>query len=189
MIFRVGMVVLGLLAAACGGPSPTPTPLEMIQPVECIGVPASTCQEIVVEARRNARPGTFAVRVRAACTRPECTSREGDVAIDVLYSDGRTESWGMGWSGAIDAVEPGPQVDPTLAATPMCQGVPPDRCAEMAISVVSGDPAGSTVVSILVRCTAAPCTAEHGTGETIITLNDGTTSEGSWSYQNASPSG
>jgi len=108
---RVGVIVLGLLAAACGGPSPTPAPVEMIQPIECIGIPANTCQEIVAEARRNARPGTFPVHIRAVCTRAQCTFQEGDVAIDVLYSDGHTESWGMGWSGEID-VAPGDPITP-----------------------------------------------------------------------------
>jgi hypothetical protein len=99
-----------VLVLGCGGPSSTPTPVQMIPPVECVGVPAQTCQEIVADARRNARPGTFLVHVRAVCTRAVCTLQDGDVTIDSQYSDGHTESMGMGWSGAIDVAPPPPDV-------------------------------------------------------------------------------
>lgn len=100
------LVLVTLVAAGCGGPSPTPTPVRMVPPIECIGVPATTCQELVVQARQNARPGTFPLHIRAVCTREQCTLQEGDVSVDVLYSDGSTESFGMGWSGAIDVGPP-----------------------------------------------------------------------------------
>jgi hypothetical protein len=124
----VGLVLFALawLIAACVGPPATPTPVKMIAPVECIGVPAQTCQEIVTDARRNAQPGVFLVHVRAVCTRqPACTLAEGEVTIDAQYTDGSTQSSGMGWSGAIDPALP-PPPEPTIVAPPPESAVPSD---------------------------------------------------------------
>jgi len=102
------LVAVAALAAGCVGPPATPTPIQMIAPVECVGVPPQTCQEIVTDARRNARPGTFLVHVRAVCTRVPCTPADGEVSIDAGYSDGHVETTGMGWSSGGGAAPPPP---------------------------------------------------------------------------------
>jgi hypothetical protein len=54
----------------------------------------------------------------------------------------------------------------------------------MATGFMEGDSTGPEVRTILVRCTVNPCSETTGTGDTVITYADGTTSTGGWNYQN-----
>jgi hypothetical protein len=185
-IVAIVLLTLGALVSGCDGGASSPMPIQFIQPVECVGIPARTCQEIVTEARRNAQPGTFPVQIRAVCTQVPCTAEQGMVDIDIQYSDGRRERSGMGWAGAVDVGDPAPAPPSVALPGPTCQGVPLERCTEVALG---GDPTSGAVISVVVRCTAEPCTAERGAGDTILTFADGTTSTSNWSYEDAAPSG
>ena len=155
-----------LLLAGCAGGTPTAPPADPGQPlVDCQGVPARTCQEIVNDARTNAAPGSFPIRIRAVCTKPPCTPQQGDVSVDIQYSNGRTDSYGMGWSGPMPGdvpVQPEPAGEPSLPVEPICVGVPATPCADMALGMVGSDPQGRAIESITVRCTVPPCTEATG---------------------------
>ena len=182
----VGVVLAGFVAsvAACE-PAPQATvPVEGVAPVECVGIPDSTCREVVANARANARPGSFPVTIRAVCAQAACTHASGEVTVEVLYSDGRRESSVMGWAGpAIPGGDPG-EPAPDLAVAPICHGVPAVQCRDMALAATDEGPPGSRVLSIVVRCTQPPCTAETGDGDTVVTFSEGTRRESSWSYRN-----
>lgn len=177
---RVALAAV-LALAGCGGVAETPRPVDVGPPIECTRIPAQTCQEIVANARREADPGTVPVRIRAMCTRAVCTPQGGDVSVEILYSNGRTDQYGMGWAGAV-GVDPGPPqpVEP-LPVQPICQGIAPDPCRERAIEAWSEHVGRRDVRGITVRC-AAVCTPEHGTGTTFVTFADGTTTTADWGY-------
>jgi hypothetical protein len=181
----LGLILgLALLAAGCIGDDPVASDFGPAQqPVECIGIPAQTCTEVVTDARRNADPGTIPVTIRAVCSRSFCTTRDGDAQIDIRYSNGRHDSFGIGWAAAV----PGqvPAQPPTLAVDPVCQGVPPGPCRDAA---EFDDGSGRTIRAIVVRCTAPEgCSETRGGGDVIASYEDGSTTTGSWSYEGAIP--
>lgn len=180
-MMRATIVVLGLLLAGCDAIATSPTPVEFVPPVQCIAIPVATCQEIVDNARTNADPGSVPVHIRATCTRAACTLGEGDVSVEIQYSNGRRDAYGMGWSGP-GAVPVGPPAE-VLPVEPVCQGVPADRCRELALEAVTANDGLGDIRSIVVRCAAPACTALEGEGETRITLEDGSTTTSSWGYQ------
>ena len=180
MTGRAAFLLVAVLAAGCGGEAASPTPVEFIPPVECIGIPAGTCQQIVTDARRNAQPGTFPVHIRAVCAQPPCTIQQGDVSVDIQYSDGRRDSYGMGWSGP--GVEEPPPAQVELPVEPVCQGVPAGPCRDRAVEFVASSEDVRDIRSIVVRCTAASCTDVQGEGETLITFADGDVLTSSWGY-------
>ncbi|CAN5607722.1 hypothetical protein BH20CHL7_BH20CHL7_13180 [soil metagenome] len=170
--------------AACEPASQATVPVEGIAPVECVGIPEATCREVVAGARGNAAPGTFPVSIRAVCAQPECTAASGDVQVDVQYSDGRRETYNMGWAGPAMPGD-GPDVpEPGLTVEPICQGVPAVQCREMALGATGGGPDGLRLLSIVVVCTRPPCTATSGDGDSIATYEDGTRLTSGWSYRN-----
>ena len=171
---------LAWILAGCLGTESSPTPVEFLPPVECLGIPASTCQEIVTSARLSAPRGTVPVRIRAVCTQPPCTLQRGDVSIDVTYSDGSTQSSGMGWAGP-GAGDPAP-VAPNLPVEPTCIAVPVSPCRDRALEAVMANGDLGAIRAIAVRCTIAACTDTQGTGETLLTFADGSTSTSGWGY-------
>lgn len=184
-MIRVGLLVLELLLAGCGGPPGPTASLQMVAPVECIGIPAGTCQQIVTDARRNAEPGTFPVRIRAACTRAAgCTLQEGDVSVEVDYSNGRQDAYGMGWAGPGGG-DPAPPVV-VLPVAPTCEGVPARPCEERAREAVGAVVEVAAIRSIVVRCvpdaSTPTCTDANGVGTTVVTFADGTTQSADWGY-------
>jgi hypothetical protein len=189
----LAVVALASVLSGCLGDS-TLEPLPPGPPVDCRAIPVVTCQQIVNDARTNADPGTAPVQIRAVCT-TTCIPQSGDVKVDVLYSNGRRESYGMNWSGAAapgGGQVPGPEA--TLPVPPTCQGVPVEHCRQQALAIVADGPAsigggGQAITSILVRCTVDPCTRERGGGETTVTYADGSTSGSSWSYEGVAPGG
>jgi hypothetical protein len=176
---------LALIVGGCLEAEPARTDDAPVgQPVECIGIPAQTCTEIVTDARRNAEPGTFPIRIRAACSRPVCTIRDGQAQVDVDYTNGRHDSFGIGWAGAAPAGGPGRP--PGLAIEPICQGVPRGPCRGAVVDIDDGS--GRAVRAVIVRCTAATgCSDTKGEGDILITFEDGTTATTSWGYEGASP--
>jgi hypothetical protein len=100
-MIKVLAALLGLLLLGCGDePVVSSMPIDGGPPVDCVAIPAATCQTIVNDARSNAEPGTIPIRIRAICTRPPCTIQRGEVEATVQYSNGRTDTYGMAWEGA-----------------------------------------------------------------------------------------
>jgi hypothetical protein len=95
---------LALLVAACIGEEPVATdPGPGQQPAGCIGIPSQTCAEIIADAKRNGDPGTVPVEIRAVCRHAVCTIQDGDAQVDIVYSNGRRDSFVMGWAAAPPA--------------------------------------------------------------------------------------
>ncbi len=182
------LIAFGAIVGGCLGGESAPSPPAVQAPmIECLGIPERTCQEIVTEARRNAEPGSFPLSIRARCSLPACTVQNGYVAIEVAYSNGNTQAWGMGWSGAEEpGVAPDPGA-PVVAGEPVCLGVPAVTCRDLAASASSADPQGREIASITVRCRAVPCTATTGSGDTLIVLIDGDSITTDWAYDNPAP--
>jgi hypothetical protein len=117
--------VMALVVAGCGlssvvvddgGPPVPPGRLGPIvqpdgggPPVECRGVPLEDCKGF-----GNMDGAGDVVRYIVTCT-SVCTPQKGDVRIDALRSNGRTEQLGQGsWAGA----EAAPDVPPVPGASP-----------------------------------------------------------------------
>jgi hypothetical protein len=186
---RLMVCVFGLsfVVAGCLGGGPTPVPVVPGQPVvDCQGVPASTCTTIVDDVRRNADPGSVPVRIKAVCTSPPCTLQGGNMQVEVQYSNGRLDSYTMGWGAAPAEPAQSPPLEPSLPVTPACQGVPAGPCRNAATNMVE-NAGGRLIRTIVVRCTAAVCTEAKGEGATTLTFGDGTTETSNWSYENSTP--
>lgn len=184
------LIAFGAVLGGCFGGESAPSPPVLTAPaMECLGIPERTCQEIVTEARRNAEPGSVPLSIRATCSVAPCTLQNGEVSIEVAYSNGNTQAWGMGWSGAAEPGEPPGPGEPAVPGEPVCLGVPAATCADLAASASSGDPQGREVASVTVRCRAVPCTTRAGTGDTLVLFEDGTSVVTEWSYENPVPSG
>lgn len=184
------LIAFGAIVGGCFGGETAPTAPEILAPViECLDIPERTCQEIVTEARRNADSGSIPVSIRASCSVPPCTLQNGEVSIEVDYSNGNTQAWGMGWSQAEEpGVAPDPG-EPAVPGEPVCVGVPAVTCRDLAASASSADPQGREITSVTVRCRAVPCTATAGAGDTLVLFGDGTSALTEWSYENPVPSG
>jgi hypothetical protein len=181
-ILASAFVLVGCIAGA-----PTPVPVVPGQPfVDCQGVPAATCQTIVDDVRRNADPGSVPVRIKAVCTSPPCTPQGGNVQVEVLYSNGRPDSYGMGWGAAPAEPAQTPPPEPSLPVLPACLGVPAGPCRNAAVNMVA-NAGGRLIRTIVVRCTTAVCTDAKGEGATTVTFGDGTTETSNWSYENGTP--
>jgi hypothetical protein len=108
----VGLTGCGLTRTVVNGDPPVPAgPLGPIvpgqgggPPVECRGVPIEQCQGYGGMGEPNV------VRVIVTCM-TVCTPAKGDVRIDVLRPDGRTESMGQGSYAGAEAA-PGPVSTP-----------------------------------------------------------------------------
>lgn len=195
--YRIGMRTVGIILIAfgaivigCSGGESAPSPPAVQAPtIECTGIPERTCQEIVTEARRNAEPGSVPLSIRAVCSVAPCTLENGEVSIEVAYSNGNTQAWGMGWAGAEEpGVAPDPGA-PIVPGEPVCLGVPAQTCRDLAASASSADPQGREIASITVRCRAVPCTTTTGSGDTLIVFADGESITTDWAYEHPVPSG
>lgn len=188
---RIGIVLIafGAIVGGCfGGESAGTAPVVQAPAIECLGIPERTCQEIVTEARRNAEPGSVPLSIRATCSIEPCTIQNGEVSIEVTYSNGNTQAWGMGWAGAEEpGVAPDPGA-PIVPGEPVCLGVPALTCRDLAESSMSADLQGREIASVTVRCRAVPCTTTAGSGDTLVAFVDGTSILTEWSYENPAPS-
>ncbi len=202
VVIVAGLGLVTAILAGCAEAAPVTLP-PAAPPIDCRGVPAETCRQAVDDARVNAKPGEFVVQIRVVCVAPSCTQASGEAQVDVLYTNGRHDNYGTRWDSAVDPAQPAPAEPPQpdgsepapapLPVEPVCVGVPPGRCQDQADNGI--DPAKEfghdpgEVVGIVVRCTVAMCTDEGGSGDTIVTYRDGTTSMGGWSYAGASSGG
>ncbi len=185
----LAVAVVALMVSACGG-SAQSTVIPDQPLVECVGVPPETCRQSLAEAQQNATPGTIVVQIRVVCTKLPCTLQNGEAKVDVLYSNGRTNSSGIGWAAAAPMPAGPPQPAPPLPVKPTCLGLPvageTDNCLDFATSAMENVLDGREVVAIVVRCKPGPCTASGGAGETMLTFAGGTTQTSEWSYQSGS---
>ena len=94
----VGSATLVLILVACG-PESAPVPAPQA-PITCVGVPASVCDGMLRDARRDAAPGTVVVQMQIVCTQPPCTQESGQAEAEIVYSDGQRVTFGTGWAGA-----------------------------------------------------------------------------------------
>lgn len=105
----IAVLAWALVVAGCMPFAATPVPIIPDAPIlECRGVLAVTCQEVVADARLNAEPGEVPVRIRVACSRPPCTLAAGEADVVVQYSSGRISTYQMGWSNAEPQAAPLP---------------------------------------------------------------------------------
>jgi hypothetical protein len=155
----------------------------------CDRVPASMCQDYLDAAMRDGPPGSGGVAgIHVRCDVAECTEAAGEASVVVTYANGYTNAYGTGWAGPMPA-EPGngaPGGPVALPVEPTCLGVPWAWCREMARSAIEGLERDAPPVSIVVRCRDA-CGLEHGEGETVTTLDDGTEYTSSWGYSGPPP--
>jgi hypothetical protein len=187
-LLALGAICLSI--TACSGGTATPPTVQLQAAVDCQGIPAGTCQEIVTDARRNAEPGTVPVAIRAVCISPPCTLQVGEVEVQVQYSNGTTQAFSMGWAQAEPEEAPVPggvPADGGLPGDPVCHGVPDRPCREMAASAAGDDPQGREIESVIVRCRAVPCTSTRGSGDTVVLFTDGTSTTSEWDYDTAVP--
>jgi hypothetical protein len=179
------LVLVGCAAPSASGPPASPT-------IHCVGVPASKCDEAVASVARSL-PHTAPVAIDVTCASGTCTAESGAMDTVVTLADGSqlrsaTSSWstvggqGPGDVKPLPADEPIP-VSPDVPVKPICQGVPPSMCATMA-ETAFGEVSNQSVVQIVVRCGVPPCTDAQGTGDTVVTYEDGTTLSSSWEYSN-----
>jgi len=183
------LLALALVAAwtsGCGLPGMSRTSLPPEPVVDCLSTPQETCRTALGDATANAPAGERLVRVRVTCSIPSCSLLAGTAQVDAMYSDGSVDSYVTEWSGADRERQPGgsfggPPVE-ILPVVPACVGLDGDRCREMAKNIIVPQGPPRRVVSILVTCTAAACTAHEGQGTTLVTFEDGTTRESDWAY-------
>jgi hypothetical protein len=175
------VAILASGALACQ-PAAAPVSPAVDPQVVCQGVPDVVCKDA---SNSTSVGGGSVAQILVRCTASVCTEETGEAAITVTFLDGRQEQSGYGWSGA----EPGPAqpipviTPPTLAVQPVCQGVPRERCLEMATTGLNGASA-DTVTSITVHCDTT-CTLANGQGQTKYEYAPGAPSTtASWVYGN-----
>jgi hypothetical protein len=197
-----------ILIAGCGSPAGSGS---LASPtITCTGVPQVKCDEGVAGALRSL-PNTSILSIEVVCVADRCTEESGAMDTVVRTADdgtlrSATSSWsapaagdggpgedgapgeqaapdGEGVPGAVPPATPVPvPSEPDIPVQPQCQGVPRDECEVMA-ETAFGELSTEGVSRILVRCGApAPCTPEHGIGQTVVTYEDGTTGTSEWEY-------
>jgi hypothetical protein len=171
------IALAGLTVLTCSPPAAPAVPVGA-QPVVCQGVPRAACQQAVdtIGGRRGA-----VARVVVRCKQPVCSDATGEADVIIFFADGRQETSGYGWASAPAA--PVPVItQPPLPVEPVCEGVPFQKCLEMATSGLDGSTAGA-VGKITVHCSAV-CTPTSGSGETTYEYVDGRPSvTSSWNYE------
>jgi len=171
---------------------PVPPPAAGGPPLVCQGVPAQICQQGLDDARNNADPGIPVVQVRIVCTSPPCTVQNGATQVDVLYANGRRDSFGSAWESAGEAA-PAPAPDspepvPSLPVEPTCQGILERRCHDLARDAIIDLVDSTVVAAIAIRCEPGPCDPDNGAGTTTVTFQDGTITTWEFNYGSAQPS-
>jgi hypothetical protein len=185
-----------VLIAGCGSPAGSVT---LASPtITCTGVPQAKCDEGVAGALRSL-PNTSILSIEVVCVADRCTEESGAMETVVRTADdGTLRSAASSWSapaagegapgehgapGAVPPATPAPMPsEPDIPVAPQCQGVPRAECELMA-ETAFGELSTEGVSRILVRCGAqAPCTPEHGIGETVVTYEDRTTGTSEWEY-------
>lgn len=177
------LIVLGLIAgcgAAAGPSGAAPSPR-----ITCVGIPTEKCDEAVASVKRSL-PDAALEAIDVTCISAGCTASSGSMDTVVTLPGGRRLhanplTWGNGGGPAL------PPGAPALPVTPICLGVPDDKCREVAGSEFPAAPSHGGVVKIVVSCTRKPCTAQKGEGTTVVTFGDGTEdSSAGWGYEEAS---
>jgi hypothetical protein len=183
LLATLALVAAGMSGCSLPGLTRESAPPEPV--VDCLATPQETCRTALTDARANAPSGERLVRVRVTCSIPACTLLAGTAQVDAMYSDGSVVSYETDWSGP-DQGAPAAATDPgsvtILPVTPTCVGLDGDRCREMAKNIIVPQGPPRRVVSILVTCTAAACTAHEGQGTTLVTFDDGAVREADWAY-------
>ena len=142
--------------------------------ISCVDVPQAKCDEAVASVARSL-PNEHPALIEIICASPPCTSASGATMTIVTLADGRRLTsnalpWfdptasgggGGGGPGVPVPVPGGPGVAP-LPIEPICQGVPPVSCRDMAASFLDPGNGHGGVISIVVRCTKNPCTVKTG---------------------------
>lgn len=175
----IAVVLMAVVAAACGSAPESPTPIG-IGPIDCQGVPAQQCQEAVDQARGVSR--AMLVQVLVRCSAPPCTDQAGQIQVQAQYADGSTTGWSSAWAGAVPAGPDQGAPAGQLPVRPVCLGVAEAMCLDMAMSAAGELPPDPAVRSISVRCTAV-CTPTKGEGTTTVVLANGTTVLSNWGYE------
>lgn len=157
--------------------------------ISCGGVPQDRCDEAVAGAYRSL-PTSPIKSIEVLCVSGTCTSASGAMETVVTLIDGsQLRSSTISWSGpqptqAPVGEDPIPVVPPpAVPVAPVCQGVPASMCDIMA-ETAFGELSTEGVAAIVVRCGPEACTADKGTGETIVTYQDGSSKSASWQYAN-----
>lgn len=151
-----------------------------------MGVPTQRCDEGVASVAVSL-PNTAPVAIEILCVSGSCTAENGAMDTVVTLADGSqlrssTTSWSQADAPAPeDEPLPRPAEPAAVPVEPQCQGVPPAWCRTMA-ETAFGELSDTRVATILVRCTAPPCTNERGIGETLVSYSNGTTLTSSWEY-------
>jgi hypothetical protein len=173
----LALVAAGLLGCQPSAVSPAPGADGGAPQVACQGVPDSICKQALDTT--GAAQGTVA-QVIVRCSNPVCTEQSGEADVLVLFRDGRQVTSTYGWASAPAA--PAPAAPPPLPVAPVCQGVPFQKCIDMATSGLDGSMA-SAVSKITVHCSAV-CMPTSGSGETTFEFVDGRPSvTSSWAYE------
>ena len=166
--------------------------------MRCTGVPQTKCDEAVASALRSL-PNTAIVTIEVVCVTEGCTDESGAMDTVVRTADGSTlRSQTNAWSapasgepppgaepgdGSLATEPPAPALpDAAVPRKPQCMGVPAQTCELMA-ETSFGELSTEGVEHVIVRCGAlAPCTAQRGVGETVVTYQDGSTKSSAWEY-------
>ncbi len=134
-------------------------------------------------------PNTKPAAIEVTCVVEACTSTGGTMNTVVTLDDGhqlRADplTWGANSGGGRPPPPPQVPLGP-LPVEPICQGVPPSLCQDMARSAISNNGTGVGIVKIVIRCTKAPCTDTRGEGDSTVTLADGSEQESGWAFETA----
>ncbi len=191
------LLVVAAMLGACGGAA-SDAPASSVRAsataapepvVECVGVVATKCRELVA-AVGTEKPGVPPARIRITCTAMRCDDHQGEVEVEVVFADGTRSTLGQGWAtagGAPGVGGPGepPPAPIELPVPPLCVGIAPDSCEQMAADALMGpDVELGAIRAITVVCQPR-CTEERGEGVVRIGLENGETVESNFGYEGA----
>jgi hypothetical protein len=99
------MTLLVLVLGACDGGAGG----SGGNPFQCVGLPASTCERLLADARSQF-PDVPAVSAVIRCTVAACTDVQGEASVRVDFANGRFVEYGTAWEQAVPAPNPVPPV-------------------------------------------------------------------------------
>jgi hypothetical protein len=140
-----------------------------LQGSSCTGLTGAACTQ---QADKVASRHPGALQVDLTCAVPKCSRASGAGTAVVTLADGSKVNDTFAYVG-----------DPAPMPSPVCTGLAPDRCADLAQSQFDELPLDARVMRIQVTCTAAACTDAGGEATVKLTMADGSVQEGgaSWS--------
>jgi hypothetical protein len=175
----LGLVMVGLLGCLPPTAPVAPAGGARAPQIACQGVPDTACKQAFDTIDPGARPAVAQLVVR--CSKPVCTEQSGEADILIIFVDGRRETSNYGWDVPAGAAPIPVVTPPPLPVNPNCEGLPSQKCVEMAIGGLDGVTA-AVVGRITVHCSAV-CTPTSGMGFTTYDFVDGRPSvTSSWSY-------